>query len=311
MGKSKDKASSGEKSHAKEKQEKPAKVTVERRLLAELPALSNAERRAFEAQFSAAKCDAMGGRTKSEGVLREVREHAAVIAKALRKHPGELRRYGRARFAWLLTCIAALDDARDAQLAADGSPRAARDRIVRVTAAAKVAREDLLDALTTIAEGHEADEQALAAAAGSVTGTFALLRSLRGLALLGREWLGRDSEEAKALAASVSLSLADLDVAEEAADALEVASGDRTMEGRITFRDTPSVNRAEGRVLLELRLAMRAFARAHERNKEIPALYPGGATRGVLRRKSPDGDAVDEAPAEAEPTEPAEKPAGD
>lgn len=312
MGKSKQKESSGDLSHAKEKPEKnknikPLKATVELRLLAELPALSSAERRAFEGQFSAAKCDALGGRTRSESVIKEAREHAATIAKALRKHPGELRRYGRTRFAWLLTCIAALDDARDAASAAEGSTSAAKERAARAELAAKIARDDLQSALEAIVCGNDADETALETASEPIRGTASLLRSLRGLAQLGRELLGRDSAEAKALADSVSLSLADIDAAEEAANALEMASGDATMEGRLAFRDTPTVNRAEGRVLLELRLAMRAFAHAHDRNKEVPALHPGRATSAVLRRR--ENEAEPDAPAAPAPSpETSEKP---
>jgi len=44
------------------------------RLLAEQPSLSVAERKAFAARFSAAACEAMGGRTKSEGVLADALE---------------------------------------------------------------------------------------------------------------------------------------------------------------------------------------------------------------------------------------------
>lgn len=285
MGKSKDKASSGAKDKAS-KPAKPVKATVEARLLAELPALTAAEKRVFLAQHPPSRCDAMGGRTKSEGVLKEARAHAAVIAKALRKHPVELRRYGRARFAWLLTCVAALDDARDAQQATDGSTTAAKDRAARAEATARALREDLLDALTTIAEGNPDDERALATATGSLMGAPALVASLRGLSALARAWLDRDTEDAKVLAASVSLTLADVEAAEAAAGALEEAAGDSTIEGRAAVKDTPSVNRAEGRVLLELRLAMRAFERAHERNKEIPRLPSGAATRQAFDRRS-------------------------
>ncbi len=49
--------------------------------------------------------------------------------------------------------------------------------------------------------------------------------------------------------------------------------------------DTPPVNRAEGRVLLEMRHAMAEFARANALNKSVPKLVPGAGTRSVLGAK--------------------------
>ncbi len=48
------------------------------------------------------------------------------------------------------------------------------------------------------------------------------------------------------------------------------------------MRDLPAVNRAEGRVLLEMRGAMRIFAKANEKSRDVPRLVPGKATRAVL-----------------------------
>ncbi len=296
MGKSKTKTSSTAKA-GKDKTDQPAtsaKATVEARLLADLPPLTNAERSAFRAQFPEAKCDDFGGRTKSEGVIAEARAHAGTIAKALKKHPAALRRYGLTRFAWFLECIAALDAAREAQLAAEGSASAAKGRAARALATAAETRDDLLDALTTIAQGNPSDLHALETATGSSANAGKLAASLRGLTGLARSWLARPEENARVLAASVGLGTGDVDAAEAAGDALEAASGDKTLEGRTLVKDSPSVNRAEGRVLLELRLVMRVFARVNERNKEVPRLAPGAATRHVLGRKSASGSAAED-----------------
>lgn len=49
-----------------------------------------------------------------------------------------------------------------------------------------------------------------------------------------------------------------------------------------------------GRVLLELRLVMRVFARVNERNKEVPRLAADAATRHVLGRKSASASAAED-----------------
>jgi hypothetical protein len=232
---------------------------VEDRLLLGLPPLTQAQRSAFRSQFSDAQCDALGTRTKAEAVGRDARAWAATIDASLRKHPDVLRRYGKARFAWFLECIRDLYQALDAQRAARGSVGASKRQAGYAREAARAAREDLLEALEMIVGGSEAERESLSAASGAARSNEEIARSLRSLADLAEGWLK------------------------------ERAAGDATLEGKGTARDAPAVNRIEGRLLLEMRIVMRVFARAHERNAVVPRLTPGPGTRPVLRSRSAAG----------------------
>ena len=105
------------------------------------------------------------------------------------------------------------------------------------------------------------------------------------------------------------LTLAEVQAAETAAATLVQATTGKTLEGAVIVRDSPAVNRIEGRVLLEMRAAMRVFSKANALNKHIPKLVPGEATRGALisrSKKASDDDAEPEADAPA-PGNPADK----
>jgi hypothetical protein len=265
--------------------------------------LANTQRTAFHRLFAAAQCDAMGARTKSAGVVKDAVAWVPIIDKALGRFPAELRRYGQARFAWLLECILALVDARAAQQAdGDGVP-AARTNAARARAAAKDAQGELVDALETLGEQADLVAQALAAPVGAVSEDEALVSTVGAVASLARAWLSKSDAESKALVASVGLTLGEIESAENAAAELGAAIGAKALAGRLDFRDSPAVNRAEGRVLLEMRTAMRLFASAHDKNKLVPKLVPGPATRHVLGRKAA-GQAAEAAPGEPAPPAP-------
>lgn len=261
-------------------------LQVEERLLLSLPALTEIERRAFRGQFSDAQCDAYGSRTKAEPVCREARSWAATIDAALRKQPQSLRRYGTARFAWMLECVRDLHIALEAQASAKGGVGASRRQAGHARESAIAARDELLEALGLLAGGKATMRAELSTAAGTTENAAAIARSLRELANLADAWLKHESPEAKALVSSVGLTPGDSDTARKAADALDAATGDATLGGKESARDAPTVNRAEGRVLLEMRTVMRIFERAHEKSALVPRLNPGPATRTVLRPRA-------------------------
>lgn len=259
------------------------RAAVAAQLLSTLEPLTNAQRMAFFRLFSAAKCDELGAKTKSGAVVKDSVEWAPIIAKALGKYPVDLRRYGKARFAWLLECILALVDARAAQEVEGGSVPDVRAGAARALETAKNARAELVDALETLQEGDAVAQKALTTAASALRNDDeALADSVQAVATLARGWLGRTDAESRALVASVGLALGEVESAENAAAALGAAVGAKTFAGRLEFRDSPVVNRAEGRVLCEMRTAMRLFASAHDRNKLVPKLVPGPGTRHIL-----------------------------
>ena len=252
------------------------------RLLVDQPSLTAAQRGAFSARHGEAACEEMGGRTKSEGVLANALEWTGPMAKAMKKHPQPLRRYGTARFAWFLETIRALADAREVQQIADGATGVARTRAQRAQKSALGARQELVETLEALVEGDDEARDAVGRAAKITDKADSIVAALRALAALGRGWLARNDAASKVLVESVGLALDEITAAELAAGALDAAGADRTIEGRVVVRDLPAVNRAEGRVLLEMRGAMRIFASASEKNREVPRLVPGKATRGVL-----------------------------
>lgn len=281
-------------------------LQIEERLRLALAPLTQAERLAFRDQFSDAQCDTFGAKTKANAVLREGRVWAATIDSALGKHPQALRRYGKARFAWFLDCLHHLSEALEVQRAAHGSAGASKRQAELAKEAGRARREELMEALEMLAGGNAKEREALARATGTAENAAELARSLKDLAELAEGWLGRATAEAKALVASVDLTAGDMDAAREAAEAVDRAAGDATLitsASRSSARDLPAVNRAEGRLLLEMRTAMRVFERAHARSAVVPRLVPGPATRSVLARRGgragKDAVDVDQAPAPA------------
>jgi hypothetical protein len=270
----------------------------------EWPSLTNAQRAAFAARYVDAKCEEQGGRTKSEGVLSEAIGWAPVMGKALKAHPDALRRYSPERFAWYLACARALADARAVQEAKGDTAAARRAQVAKAEKTALDARRELLETLEELVDGDDAEEKALAVAAGTTEGSDRIVASITALATLARAWLGRTEPHAKELVKAAGLHLAEVEAAEAAGEALAAASADKTMEGRVNPRDTPPVNRAEGRMLLEMKAAMRVFARANERNKDVPKLVPGEATRHVLAPRQAKSKANETAPAVPAPASP-------
>lgn len=255
-------------------------------LVADQPPLTQVQRAAFAGRYGDAACEALGGQTKSESVLGDAVAWAPIMDKALRKHPNVLRRYGRVRFAWFLACAEALEAARAEQEGRGGAAAASKAAAAKAQAAALAARSDLVETLEELADGNGDDEAALARALGVTDRPDRLVASLRALAGLARGWLAREEAGYKELVASAGLSIVEIEAAETAAEVLAGAAAGVTMEGRVVTRDTPPVNRLEGRLLFEMKAAQRVFERANARTKEVPRLVPGHGTRRVLAPKS-------------------------
>lgn len=258
------------------------------RLAADQPRLTDTQRRAFLGQFSEAQCDELGGRTKAALVHGDALAWAALIDKNLRERAGVLRRYTRQRFAWYLECVGTLADAIEGQRAAQGRSAHGRGSVDKAREAGLLARAELAEALAILAGGDDARQLDVVAAQGDAGTSEALAASLRALSDLANGWLERFDMESHALVASVGLSRADVESALDCAGELTAESDPhRLASPRSALRDTPAVDRAEGRVLLEMRLVMRVFSAAHERTRLVAPLVPGPGTRAVLRAVAP------------------------
>lgn len=263
-------------------------------LLAALPPLTNVQRNAFRDQWSLLQCDEAGELTKATEVYRDALAWAPIVEQTLRKVPHALRRYSKTRFAWFLECLRDLSESIEAQRSGKGSPSAARERSARAQRTALAMRDELIEALSVLAGGDVLERRVLEAASGTTETPEALASSLRALCRLAEGWLERESPSARALVASVDLTAADLDAARAATHALAFATYEAT-HGVRSDRDAPAVNRVEGRVLLEMRLLMRIFERAHPLNHLVPRLTPSPALRDALHTAS-NASKVNDAP---------------
>lgn len=284
------KKASSKKATKKAAAKKPARARGPKRMLSaaeelllRLPPLADAQRDAFRDQVSDARCDELGARTRSDAVHRDAMAFLETMAPVLDQHDDHVRRYGKARFAWFVECVVELERARSRQAAVRDDTKPIAEAVGHATERARALRTDLKHVLRLLASDSAADEQEIEAAAGSVDD---LVASLRGLAKLAERWLRRTDREGKALVASVDLRSGDVDgawaAAEDLQDAIDRAAG-RSPQSE---RDTVSVNRAEGRVLFEMRYAMRAFDHASESNEDVPKLVPGPGTRDAFRSGS-------------------------
>lgn len=261
--------------------------------------LTNDERRIFTTKYSDAQCEDKGGGTRSEGVLSEAVGWAATIDKALPDFPVELRRYPRARFAWFLECIRALAAERTLQQTKGGAAGVLKTAVDQAEKAALTARKEVVDSLEELVEGDATEEDALSNALGSTDRPDRTVASMGTVCAYARRWLTRDDAGSKKRVELAGLTLAEVETAENAAATLVQATAGKTLEGATLVRDSPAVNRIEGRVLLEMRAAMRVFNKANVLNKQIPKLVPGSATRRALVSRSGKGSGEDVAEAPA------------
>jgi hypothetical protein len=252
-------------------------------ILEDLPPLSIVEREAFRALFDDAQCEALGGKTDAAEVCAEAAAWARTIDAALKAHPHALRRYSPARFAFFLEQVRDLGRAIEAQERGyGGDGDGARWLLELSRVAALSVREELLGVLRLLAGGNARERELLEWAAGTAETDEALADSLEGLATHAHKWLERRDPQTLALVASVALRESDVDAGRSAEMALRDAMKGVQAPKAPGEPDLPSTDRVEGRVLLEMRVAMEVFAKAREKNHLVPLLTPGAGTRKVL-----------------------------
>ena len=169
-------------------------------MLAALPPLTDTERSAFHAQFPDEQCDAIGAKTKSELVYKDGLAFASTMFAALEKNARLVRRYGVARLAWLLECLATLDATRAEQSGGKGSgPVVIKASAEAAMATARDVHDDLATTLETLIGGHGVDRAALDDAKADAGSPARMVDSLSALAKIGDAWLRRSDGESRAL----------------------------------------------------------------------------------------------------------------
>jgi hypothetical protein len=241
-------------------------------ILETLPSLTNAQRRAFLGRFSSAQCSAAGAQPDARAVRQQALAWLPLIHRAVVRRPRSIRRYGAARFAWLLERLLDLDETIEARSGAPASADVERCRRAGAERRARAVFEDLATTFAVLAGGDANERLRLEAWDGAPATHEALATSLRASIVLAEDWLEREGEEPRALVASVGLTKADIEAAHAALHALAAAGADATTEGRRAARAGISIECAAGRVLLELEVVARVFEQAREHDGRVPRL---------------------------------------
>jgi hypothetical protein len=264
------------------------------RTLANLPALSSKLRAAYRLSFTDEQCDAWGAKTRAEDVLKEAEKWIGTMDRALKGDPDVA--YSRRRLAFLCELVVLLEDemhrTTDKGVSEHQSTRSA------ALALANNARADLARRLRAMAGGRQnilaeigrhrpENAESVADVQQSLTALIALATRLR-----------RDDVN-EALADDVGLTESRLNAAYSALEAL-TGAGEIDLNAAEYEGDAPSVNRIEGRVLRELRLAQRLFEEARVAGVKVPALTASPALKAFLGPAAAGNDA--EAPAPTPPS---------
>lgn len=246
----------------------PARETE---VLLTLPPITDAERAAFEGQFSDAACDARGSDGVAKAVLAEAAAAIDAIAPAVLA--GALR-YGPTRLRHLLDLLG------DLKTHLDDARRGAVTELDDAMEEASVVREELQHTLGLVARGDARGTEELERARTHES----VAASLKTLAECAKHWIERGDDAARTLSAAHGLRLADVDAALRAARRLDRAiTTART--GAAPTRDLPPLARLVGRVVLEVEVLSLAAEKAHEDNPVVPAIPLGPALRAAAAQR--------------------------
>ena len=254
----------------------------EGKLLLALPPINDALRARFRAQRSEASCEVLGKNTSSAGVYREAGQFAGIMHKTLVAHGVEKIGYGFGTLVWFLETTAALGTEVTRQ-----QVRNKATTTVSLTGQVSVEvvrerRNTLHARIESVVEGDATLEARFAAVRGGVASEAELIASLED----GAEFAAELRAELPELSAEFGLTAELVASAQTAAANAKARRTDRSMEGAAHAHDDAQTNRAEGRVLFEMRRAMRIFNAAAEKGFGA-RLVPGPATRHVLDKKTP------------------------
>lgn len=274
-------------------------------LLAQQPGIEEVQRGAYAALLGPVQADELGKKTRAADVLADAVRWAVQMDADLRKYPAALR-YSRARFAFFLESVKALEETIGATEERQKKISSRRDAAGEREAAAKRVRDELVEALRTFAGRRPDERAALEEALGQTDSTEKLLVSLNALRALGQSWLKRDDDVSRVLLAEAGIDGALLARVREATMAVRDAATGATVEGRARVADPPEVNRIEGRVLFEMKEARRIWNGANARIGLVQKLTPSPSIRHAFDRagRTDDPSAPPLQPGTPAPTEP-------
>ncbi|MFZ5442823.1 MAG: hypothetical protein ACOZQL_22645 [Myxococcota bacterium] len=258
------------------------------RTLSKLPALNAKLRAAYRAAFSDEQCDAWGEKTKADNVIKEAERWIATLARELPENADVA--YSRRRLAYLCELVVLLADEM-ARTSGGAALKATRSAALEL---ANNARIDLARRLRTLAGGQQKLLSEIAAASPDNRDSgFDVQESLTELLSIANRV--RRDDVMEALADDLGLTESRLNAAyaalENLAGAREVADNAAAYEG-----DAPTVNRIEGRVLREMKLAQRVLREARERGIKVPSLVAASSLSALFSTKDDETTAPAPAP---------------
>lgn len=257
-------AAKATKKAAAPKAAKAAPPSIAVKTLGELPAVDHRLRAAYKSAFSDEQCDAWGELTKAKEVLAEAGRWVTAMSATLKKGP--VGGYSLRRLAYLCELLVQLED--EIEKTSDAGQRSGARR--SATHLALKLKQDLLNRLYLIVGGR-LDLRALITDRDEPGDSPQTIRdSLTGLIDLASRW--RRDPVIEMLADDADLAEVRLNAAYNALENLTRADEDTADLTQFNGGDTPSVNRIEGRVLRELKLAQDAFEQGGVKLAASPAL---------------------------------------
>jgi hypothetical protein len=265
----------------------PGALAAPATLLGRLPTLDTDHRAAYLSQFTDAECTSLGEKTRSAAVRAAALAWAAEATPTLLGPHAKEIDYAPKRLAWLVELITSLDAERSAGLQKNtlqSSVRSERD-VSRVKG--QELKQRLAQKLSRVVKGNAVATQNLAAVGATATDEE-LAGALTNLARLTDGLLKSADKGVAILAETANVTAADADAARAAARSLGQSRDSVALGGRAHGdRDTPEINRVEGRVLHELVFLRNAFDEARSRGVPVPALVPTPGVQVVLGRSHP------------------------
>lgn len=255
---------------------KTAPESISVKTLGTLPALTGKLRAAFRSAFTDEQCDAWGEKTKAENVIKEAEKFIVTMNRSLKD--GTDVTYSRRRLTFLCELLVLLED--EVEHTKDKENANLRSTRSAALAVANNARKDLARRLRALAGGQQKILQDIAAVApASDKSASDVQDSLTATIDLGLKL--RRNELMEALANDVGLTEERLNNAYSSLEALAGASS-VSLNAAAYEGDAPSVNRIEGRVLREMKLAQRLFSESREAGVSVPALVAGPSLNAIF-----------------------------
>jgi len=239
--------------------------------------LSPSLRIELDGQKTAKECETLGANTQGIGVYRESGAWASQMHITLTQFPVVKEQYGLGVFAYFLENVHTLGLNIVAQKSKHSASSVLSSSGSLTIKVGREARNKIHGVIANVVLGNEALEGKFNALRGTADNEDELATSLQRAADLGVELRTKKP----LLASEFGLSEAAIASARAAATNIIQGRTERSLGGAARATDTPATNRAEGRVLFEMRRAMKVFNAAAEQGYGA-SLVPGPATRSVL-----------------------------